>query len=138
MEQESPTSIAKRRAKLVRRFAGDFILAAAFVASVFISKNITEGDATASNNFLAALLPAIILTAWFLFLARQIRDYGEFEQMIAVRAVAIAGAVTVWSASVWGLFILMAGAPTLPLVMAAPFAAFVYSAVHTFLSASFR
>ena len=138
MEQESPTSIAKRRAKLVRRFAGDFVLAAAFVAAVFVSKNITEGAPTTSHGAMAALLPAIILTAWFLYLARQIRDYGEFEQMIAVRAVAIAGAITVWGASVWGLFILMAGAPALPLVMAAPFAAFVYSAVHSFLSASFR
>ncbi len=139
MQPESEQSKSKRRARRFRRAAVEGVIAASFVIAVIIGDRlIGDGGASLSVRWLAAGLPIIVLSFWWVHLAREIRKLDEFEQSVEIRALAIAGAVTVWIATAWGIVSLIVGAPALPLAMTAPLAAIIFGAIRQIIVFSYR
>ncbi len=139
MEPESSASKARRRTQSRRHSAIELAIAAAFVGAVFIGDRIAESGAPSSAmKILAAGLPIAILTIWWAFYAAHIKALGEFERNIATQSLAIACGVTLWITTAWGLIILFAGAPALPLAMVAPLAALIYAVIRAIFTIRYR
>lgn len=131
MEPESQSSITNRRRKRLLNTAAELGVAALFVVAILGGSELAEGGALA--KFAAAGGAIIILSLWWWLYYRQIAQLDELERSISIRALAIAGAVTIWVATVWGLLHVFAGAPLLPLVFVAPLAAVISCVTRAFL-----
>lgn len=116
----------------------ELALATAFVAAIFISGQLTKDAPTFFAKGAAVALPVIALTAWWLFYAKFVKGLGEFEQAIATKSLAIACGVTLWITTSWGLATIFMDAPALPLVMAAPLAAIIYSIIRIIFAIRYR
>lgn len=133
MEPESAVSVARRRARALRRQSIEVLIAIAFVGAVLFGGRIAQAEgAGLALKALALGLPLVVLTGWWAFYAWLIKSLGEFEQAIATRSLAISCGATLWITTAWGLAVMFAGIPALPLVMIAPLAAAIYGFVRIF------
>jgi len=130
MEPESSVSVARRRARSLRRVGIEFILASAFVAAILFGVELVDRHSPGYLRGLAILLPVVILTLWWLFYSAHIKGLEEFQQTIAIRSLAIACGATLWVTTAWGLTTLYLSVPPLPLEMVAPLAAFIYAIIR--------
>ncbi len=138
MESESSASVAKRRARFLRQFSAEFILASAFVAAVFFGVKLVDGNSPNYLRGLAALLPVIVLTLWWCFYSVHIMRLEEFYQTIAIRSIAIACAATLWLTTAYGFMALYMNVPEMPLVMVAPLTTSVYAIIRGAFTLKYR
>ena len=123
----------------LRYAIGECLIAAGFIGAVFGARLIIEADSYGPIVKIAALTPAIIaLTVWWGLYARRIRGLDELEQKIETRSIAVAGGLTIWITTAWGLLAYFALAPGLPLVFVAPLAGAIYGAVRLLVALRYR
>jgi hypothetical protein len=116
----------------------DFAIAAAFIAAMIVARRVTDGEASLPVRWLAAGLPIIVVTVWWLYLAREIRKLDEFQRAVQMRALAIASAITLWITTVWGLVFHFVGGPMLPLVFVAPLGALIFGVIQQVIFFRYR
>lgn len=115
------------------------LIAAGFIGSVFGARLVIEAGPFSPIVKIAALLPAIIaLTVWWGLYAQRILGLDELEQKIETRSIAVAGGLTIWITTAWGLLAFFAVAPGLPLVFVAPLAGAIYGAVRLAVALRYR
>lgn len=137
MEPETQSSKTKRVRRAMRSALIELTLAALFIIAVFMSKEMAHALDGPLRVF-AIAPPVFALTAWFAFYVAKVRDLGEFEQMIALRALAISFAFTIWLVAVLGVCTALIGTPTFALSMMAPLAAGVYTVVRVIIALFYR
>jgi len=138
MESESQASITRRRMRSLRRFGLEFALAGAFVIAVLWGHETVDRHSSSYLRCIAILLPVFVLTLWWSFYSAHIKGLEEFEQTIATRSIAIACAITLWIITALGLATIYMDLQTLPLVMVAPLAAFVYAIIRAVFMLKYR
>ena len=136
MEPESKASIVSRRKRQLFSAAAELGVAALFVVTIFVASKVTA--TSIATKLVMAAAPIIVLSLWWYLYYRQIAALDELARSIAVRALAIACAVTIWVTTAWGLLHLFAGAPALPLVFVAPLAAVIYCAIRAALVLGYK
>lgn len=139
MEPESAAGKASRRAKGIKRYFSEFLLALAFVGAMFVARGILRAEEQSLwLRIVAVALPGLVLTLWFAAYVFAIRAMDELEQAMETRSLAIACGVTLWITTVWGLSTIAFGAPSLPLGLIAPLAAAVFGIVRLLVGVRYR
>ena len=138
LEPESRESVARRRITMARRTAIDIGVAALFAASILLQQRLLAPGAPPALQWLAALLPIVVLTVWFWRIAQNMISLAEFERSLEIRAAAITGGLVIWLVSVWGLLNVSIGAPSLPLPIVAPAAAVAFSIARAILASDYQ
>lgn len=127
MQKHGGGPLSPPDAAMLRHHSLQGVVAVVFVLSVFVARWIVDG-AAAPWHWLGPAFPAIVLICWAVIFVRMLRDADEMQQAAHARAIAVAGGGVVFTASVWGLFEFMLGAPEIPAFLLLPAFSVVYGA----------
>lgn len=139
-EPESPAASAARRRRQIRYTVTELSLACAFAAAVTLAVRWSQDGAAARPLMTGAVVAAIlVLGMWLGFYFHWYRRLDEFERALEARAVAIAGILTVFGATAFGIVEAVFGAADFPfLALTAPAFAVVYSAARHVIAGLYR
>lgn len=114
-------------------------IALAFIGAVFAAAYFSEGEQGALGMTAICVAGAIsILAAWFIFYLKRYADMDEFERLVELRSVALAGGCVVLFTASWGVAEIMLNAPDFPLALVAPLFSVLYVLFRMRMSAGFR
>lgn len=137
LEGESTAGAAARRARLTRRLAVESAFGIAFIAAVFAANRFSDGGSAllASGAVAAAIF---ILGFWYFQYVGFYRSLDEFERVLELKAMAIAGGVVIWIAAASWLVEAFLGAGELQMIFLAPIYSVVYVIARAVVSSGYR
>lgn len=138
LEGESADYARARLARRVRRGAIEIVLSLTFLALVLVAGRAAKDGAAGPGSIAAVIAAALVLAAWFFVYVRWHLSHDEFERTLELQSVALAAGVTIVGATVVGLFEMILGGPSLPVVFIAPSFSLVYAAVRILITRAYR
>lgn len=140
-EIQDETRIAKeaRRRQWLRRYAQELSIAAVFLGAIFAADRFAELEppATGAAAFFVGVAVAA-LVAWFMLHLRRFRTLDEFERVVELRSLSLAGGGVVLFAASWGVAEIILGASDFPLAMLAPMFSIFYVLARFRVASDFR
>lgn len=139
LESESAGHAKARHARRLRRIAAESGFAFAFVALAHVGAHAAKTDGPHAPAAVGAIaLAACVFVGWSIMYVRWHRALDEFERILELRAVAIAGGAIIVAATVWGLAETTLGAPRPPLVLIAPLFSALCWSVRLLMRSAYR
>lgn len=136
-EGESAAGAALRWVRLTRRIAVESVFGIAYVAAVLAANRFSDsGSALLASGAVAAAI--FILGFWYFQYVGFYRSLDEFERVLELKAMAIAGGVVIWIAAASWLVEEFLGASQLRMVLLAPVYAVVYLIARVAISLGYR
>lgn len=140
-EGEDETRAAKeaRRRRWFRRYTQELSIAVVFLGAIFAADHSagSEPPATEAAAFFVGVAIAT-LAAWFMLHLRRFRSLDEFERVIELRSISLAGGGVVLFAASWGVAEIILGVPDFPLAMLAPMFSIFYVLARFRIASDFR
>lgn len=139
LEDETSAAKESRRRRRLRRNAEEVAMSIAFLAAVFTADHFANAGPAAFGIASVCVAAAIaILVFWFMLYFRRHRALDEFERVVELRALAIAGAGAVLFATSWGVAEIILAAPDFPPAMLAPMFSIFYVLARLRIASDFR
>ena len=138
LEDESQGAAKARRAQRLRQWLGETAIASVFMGAVLAAGRFVGPEPLNAASLFFVAAAAGILALWFAFYFHWLRRLDEFERVLEVSSIALAGGLTILFAAEWGLFVFILGAPDFPMVMLAPLFAGVYGIVRLLIALRYR
>lgn len=139
VEDETRTAKKARRRRWLRRYVQELSIAAIFLGAIFAADRFAEAEpaATGAAAFFVGVAVAA-LAAWFTLHLRRFRSLDEFERVVELRSLSLAGGGVVLFAASWGVAEIILGAPDFPLAMLAPMFSIFYVLARFRVASDFR
>ena len=138
-EDETRTSKESRRRRWLRRCVEELSTAVAFLAAIFAAERFAQTGPAATGVAVFFVGGAIAaLSVWFMLHIRRFRSLDEFERIVELRSLSLAGGGIVLFAASWGVAEVILGAPDFPLAMLAPMFSIFYVLARFRVGSDFR
>lgn len=137
LEEETTAHARARMSRRIRRFAIELAFSLAFVALTMLAGDVAEAGRDVAP-VAAVIAAAGVLAAWTYFYVRWHLSHDEFERTLEVQSVALGAGLTILAATILGLFELVLGGPSVPIVFIAPAFSAFYVAVRILISRAYR